>query len=390
VSPQISRPSRQPADVAVIGAGVFGAWTAVQLLRSGRRVVLVDAFGPGNARSSSGGESRIIRMGYGAEEVYTRMALRSFDLWQEFFRDSFDVLFHQTGVLWLARDDDPLNKSTLETLRAFGVRCSWLSRLELEAKYPQIAFAGVSWAILEPLSGVIVARRAVQEVVRYAMRLGATFVREAVRPPAGGESLSHVTTESGVPVQANTFVFACGAWLPRLFPGLLTPFIQPTRQEVFFFGTPPGDTRFAVPALPAWIDFAEGVYGIPDLEHRGMKIAIDRHGPAFDPDRDDRLVTPDALERVRDVLARRFPALQHAPLLETRVCQYENSWNGDFLIDRHPGFSNVWIAGGGSGHGFKHGPAVGEYVASLLDSTATVEPRFTFATKSTARARAVY
>lgn len=134
------------------------------------------------------------------------------------------------------------------------------------------------------------------------------------------------------------------------------------------------------------------MYGFPNLETRGLKVAFDKHGPPFDPDRDDRFVRSAKIHEARDYVAERFPALASAPVVETRVCQYENTSNGDFLIDRHPDFENVWLAGGGSGHGFKHGPAVGEYVAArvLQSDTPPVEPRFALATKATQQSRAVY
>ncbi len=132
------------------------------------------------------------------------------------------------------------------------------------------------------------------------------------------------------------------------------------------------------------------MYGMPDIEERGLKIAIDEHGERVDPDTQSRIVSTAMMAIVRKYVARRFPALQDAPIVETRVCQYENSSNGDFLIDRHPEMGNVWFVGGGSGHGFKHGPAVGEYLAGqLLDGTAP-ELRFSLATKDTIQKRAVY
>lgn len=93
---------------------------------------------------------------------------------------------------------------------------------------------------------------------------------------------------------------------------------------------------------------------------------------------------------MREFVGRRFPTLKNAPLLEARVCQYENTSNGDFLIDRHPDFDNVWLVGGGSGHGFKHGPALGEYVAARVTEGGPVEPRFTLATKDTVQKRSVF
>jgi len=202
--------------------------------------------------------------------------------------------------------------------------------------------------------------------------------------------LASVQTGTGDTISAGTFVFACGPWLPKVFPTLLAERIFPTRQEVFFFGPPRDDPRFAPPAMPTWLDFGEGLYGIPDLESRGFKLAPDEHGPAFDPDEGERLVSKEGVERVRLFLARRFPALKDAPLVEARVCQYENTSSGDFLIDRHPEMDNVWLVGGGSGHGFKHGPAVGEYVTDRVLSGTPVDARFSLASKVAAQNRAVF
>lgn len=377
-------------DVAVIGAGVFGSWTAYHLQKSGEKVVLLDAYGAANSRASSGGESRIIRMGYGPDELYTRWSMRSLTLWKSFFQQIGQRLFHPTGVLWMAGEKDPYTLMTLATLKKLNVRHETLSGSALEARYPQIAFGSITWAVFEPDSGVVMARRAAQAVAEEAIRSGAGYLPEAVGAPSGKGRLASVTTGSGATIRAGHFVFACGPWLPRVFPDLLGGRIFPTRQEVFFFGTPPGDRRFASPAMPTWIDFGEQFYGIPDLENRGFKVACDRHGPAFDPDLSDRTVTREGPVEVLEFVGRRFPALKDAPLVEARVCQYENTSTGDFLIDRHPDFDNVWLVGGGSGHGFKHGPALGEYVAARLADGGPVEPRFSLATKDRVRKRSVF
>jgi glycine/D-amino acid oxidase-like deaminating enzyme len=189
---------------------------------------------------------------------------------------------------------------------------------------------------------------------------------------------------------ADKFIFACGPWLPKLFPDVLNELIHVTRQEVFFLGVPAGDDRFLPGRIPAWIDFNDLVYGIPNLESRGVKIAIDEHGPPFDPDTGERIVSPESVSRLRAYLARRVPALADAPVIESRVCQYENTSNGDFLIDRHPSVENAWLVGGGSGHGFKHGPAVGELVASLVSNNEQVQRRFGLETKQKLQQRQVY
>ena len=378
-------------DVAVIGAGVFGAWTACLLRRSGKRVILIDAHGPGHSRSSSGDESRIIRMGYGADEIYTRSAQRALRLWQEFFAQTNQPLFHQTGVLWLAHEDDPYPLKCAETLAKTGIPFEKLTTAELKQRYPQIGIDRISWAMLEPGSGVLIARRAVQAVSSQALKNGAEYLQDAVEPPAGRRNLDSILTAGGRHISAGQYVFACGPWLPKIFPDLLADRIHPTRQEVFFFGTPAGDRRFVAPELPTWIDFKDEAYGLPDVEGRGIKIAIDRHGPPFDPDTGDRVVSREGLAEVRRCLARRLPGLKDAPVTETRVCQYENTSNGDFLIDLHPDFDNVWLVGGGSGHGFKHGPVVAEYVAARIEgSNEGIEPRFSLITKASEQKRAVY
>lgn len=377
-------------DAAVIGAGVFGAWTAYQLCRAGLRVALLDAYGPGNNRSSSGDESRIIRMSYGVDELYTRWSWRALQLWKEFDERTGQPVFHPTGVLLLARPNDAYATASATVLEHAGLPYEHLQRAELARRYPQINFGPVTWALYEPQSGALLARRAVQLVAREAINSGVDYFPAAVLPPVGTGKLNAVKTHEGAPLSAGVFIFACGPWLPKLFPDLLGKRIHPTRQEVFYFGTPAGDRRFAAPQFPTWIDFGSEMYGFPDLDGRGFKLALDRHGPPCDPDTDERLLTPGVLQEVRGFLAERFPALKDAPLVESRVCQYENTSNGDFLIDRHPAFDNVWLVGGGSGHGFKHGPALGEYVTARVVEGGAVEPRFSLATKEQVRRRSVY
>ena len=377
-------------DVAVVGAGVFGAWTAYTLRLTGASVLLIDAYGPGNSRASSGGESRMIRLGYGPDEIYSRYSQRSLVLWQQLFEKT-DNLFRKTGILWLARQRDPYCEATLATLQRINANYEKLDHDELVRRFPQLEPGPISWGILEPDSGVLMARRAVQAVVSQARAEGVDYLEASITPPtATRRELNSVLTTSGNRIDAERFVFACGPWLAKLFPELLGGLIQVTRQEVFFFGVPSGDESFNQGVLPAWIDFNDLVYGLPNLDGRGFKLAIDAHGPEFDPDTGERVVTPAGLNAAREYLARRVPRLAKAPVTETRVCQYENTSNGDFLIDRHPGFENVWLVGGGSGHGFKHGPAVGEYVAKMVFGGGTIEKRFNLETKERVQERKVY
>ncbi len=357
-------------DVVVVGAGTFGAWTAWHLRRAGHAVKLVDAFGAGHSRASSGGESRIIRMGYGDRTLYSRWARESLPQWKQLLDEAGRPdLFHETGVLWLGRDADPHVGATALTLDRLGVVAESLDPADLRSRFPALDFTGITRGVFEPGSGVLLARRAVNAVVDQAVRHGVDYRVASVDPSGLSGGADALRLGGGARLSAGTFVFACGPWLPALFPDLLGPLLRTTRQEVFFLGTPAGDRRFRPPALPAWIDFHAGAYGLPDIEGRGAKVGLTALGPAFDPDRGDRAPSAEGLAAARRFAATRLPALRDAPLLEARVCQYTNTPSGDLLIDRHPDRDSVWLAGGGSGHGFKLGPAVGAYVAARVAGT---------------------
>jgi sarcosine oxidase len=374
-------------DVVVIGAGVFGAWTAWRLAKAGASVAIVDAYGVGHARASSGGESRVIRLSYGADPIYSPMARESLAAWAEVSARGREPILHLTGVLWFSPATDDYMAKSVDWLAANKVEHRRMDLGALRAAYPQIVFREGESGFLETQSGALIAGRGVRAVLADA-GLEAQILKAG--PPERDAGGAYVL---GPGLKANTLVYACGPWLPKLFPQALGGRITPTRQEVFHFGAAPGDTRFSAPALPVWADFNGGelVYGMPDLEGQGFKIAFDPHGPVVDPDTQSRQVSEAGVAQARAYLARRFPGLAHAPLIHARVCQYENSSNGDFLMDRLPGHDRVWLVGAGSGHGFKHGPAVGRRVAAhVLDPATPIEPRFSLATKATRAERSVY
>jgi glycine/D-amino acid oxidase-like deaminating enzyme len=354
-------------EFAVIGAGVFGAWLARALHLRGRRVLLIDQYGPANSRSSSGGETRILRMGYGAKEIYTRWAWQALQLYKDFYATTDPALLQTTGILWLCQ---PGQQSAQDSLTAFAncaIPHAVFHNAEIAQKFPQFHISPETWAIWEPDAAALLARRGVQTVVRETMKQGLHFRQEQFHKDS---------------VDAATYIYACGPWLPKLFPDLLIDRIRPTRQEVLYFGAEAGDQSWKPPAMPCWLDSAHSMYGVPDIENRGFKIGIDAHGPAIDPDTHSRLVPQQTVDFAREYLAKRFPRLKDAPLLQAEVCQYENTADGDYLIDRHPAHDNVWLLGGGSGHGYKHGPVIGEYLADALINGAPVDPIFSLAAKA--------
>ena len=372
-------PEAKQPHVVVVGAGAFGGWTALFLRRGGARVTLLDAWGPGNSRASSGGETRVIRATYGPRAIYTRMAARALTLWKEHERRWQRQLYHGIGVLWLVESDDQFEKAALPVLHDARIAFEELSAADVARRYPQINSERVRWAILERDGGYLTARRACATVLEGFLAEGGEYRQDAVQPPIQPRDgqLGAVRLSDGSTLTADRFVFACGPWLGSLFPDVVGDRVKATRQEVFFFGTPPGDQRFTEAALPVWADHgARFMYGIPGNEWRGFKVADDTRGPVIDPTTESRVPSPDALKIARDYVAFRFPGLAGAPLLEARVCQYEESPDEHFIIDRHPAAQNAWLVGGGSGHGFKHGPAVGELVARLVLSGAAPDEQF--------------
>lgn len=377
----------------MIGAGVFGAWTAEHLRRAGHLVTLIDPWGPAHSRASSGGESRMTRGAYGKDEIYTRMALDSLPEWKALSAAAGLPIFAPHGVLFFFPTDDPYLRDSLAVHRRLGLPTEALSGAEMARRFPMIDFAGVEAGLFEPQFGALMARRAVQTLVQRFVAAGGEY-RSAMAVPTAGTTgnLQVAKLASGEQLEADNFVFACGPWLPKLFPDMLRNRITPTRQEVFYFAAPPGDPLFQPGRMPGWADFNGGdvYYGFPDLEARGVKFAHDTHGAVVDPDTHSRRPTEAAIATIMAFRDRRFPKLRGAPLIGAEVCQYENSSNGDFLIDRHPRWNNVVLVGGGSGHGFKHGPEVGRMAAGLLTGGSAVEPRFSLASKGERQKREVH
>lgn len=367
-SPESAAKKGRGMRVAVVGAGAFGGWTALCLQRRGVRVTLIDGGGPGHSRASSGGETRVIRGTYGPNGVYTKMAARALQLWKENEARWKLKLYHRTGVLWLASNDDRYQKAAMPLLGEAKLAFEGLPADEAAKRYPQINFEGVKWALLEKDAGYLEARRACGVVLDAFLAEGGEYRQLAVEPgQIEGRELRGLALSDGTKITADQYVFACGPWLGKVFPAVLGRLIKPTRQEVLFFGTPPGDRRFVEDGMPVWIDYNERrFYGIPGNQWRGFKIACDLRGPEFDPTSGERMASAEALQAARDYLGFRFPLLKDAPVIESRVCQYEQTPDEHFIIDRHPQAANVWLVGGGSGHGFKHGPAVGEIVSDLV------------------------
>lgn len=380
--------------VVVIGAGAWGGWTAYHLRSRGIKVTLIDQYGPGNSRSTSGDETRGIRSSYGDRAsgvLWTPWARTAIDRWKLFeeewarpFRTSF---FHETGDVIMRVTREPFITKTVELWTANNVRHEVLSGEEARKRWPVIKADDITVAITEPDAGVVRCRAATQAVAAIAQKMGAELVIGRVRPgPIVNGTMDGVVLDNGTVIRGDAYVFACGPWLRKLFPYMENRARIPIGHALYF-GVPQGDSRFQFPNLPSF-NFP-GVTGWPMLpvDSRGFRVrgAIAAAPPATgtrapapssspvapdptlqDPDLSSRWTNQDRVDGARRFLAARFPILANAPLLETRACHYESSVNQNFIVDHIPGASNAWIAGLGQAEGFKFGPVIGDYIAQRV------------------------
>jgi sarcosine oxidase len=329
------------STAVVVGAGVFGASTARELARRGWDVTLVEQYTPGTVRSASGGDTRLLRFAHGDADWYTRLAARAKKLWLELQDEAGERIWEQVGVAWFDTGASDFTERSERTLSDLGLRTEHLSPEEARRLYPSLGGDDLRSVLFEPDGGVLHARRATQLLA------------------AGLRTQTRRVTPADAP-QGDVVVWACGAWLPKAFPDLVQ--IRITKRDVFFFGV---DGSWA--GTPGFADYDSAFYGHGEIAGLGMKVAYDGAGDEIDPDTLERFPTPGSERLAREYAARRFPALAGAPVIGTRVCQYDLTGDTHFLVAPHPERADWWLIGGGSGHGFKHGPAFGEYVADCVE-----------------------
>ncbi|MFD8558834.1 NAD(P)/FAD-dependent oxidoreductase [Streptosporangium canum] len=403
-------------SVIVVGAGIWGTSLALRLAESGWRVTLVEQYQPGHLRQASAGETRLLRASHGTDDWYARLARRARELWRDLGERVGEELYAETGMLWFARRAQGWERASASVLERLDIPHELWDPARAAALFPDFRGDDLEFVLWEPQAGVVRARRATQVTARLARAAGVTVVRGRAEPygagfreaaePYGAEE-REVTEPYGAGVlepynvvyprgteqygmvfqgwrerrgrsrgpavrvgeevlRADRVVWACGAWLPRLFPGVAD--LQVTKQDTAHFAVAPGwDT-------PAWVDYDGSVYGHGDLDGLGMKVTSDAEGEPYDPETGDRRISPSSEEASRAYLRRRFPSLAQAPVLFSQVCQYTLTPDGEWVIAQPE--DGVWLLGGDSGHGFKHAPALAEYVAEILDGAREPEPRF--------------
>ena len=366
--------STPSATAVVVGAGIFGVCVADALQAAGLEVTLLEAREPGHDHSSSGGHSRVIRCGHGDArgDAYARSARRAWALWQQLEQRLELSLLHPVGATWLATSTDGPERSAFDRLRALGIPATWLEPEELD---PRIRRDDLAGALHEVDAGVLRAGPAVAALAADLARRGVRVRRALATPDAAGRPVV-----DGEALDADVVVWATGAWLGRQFPALAL--VTAARRE-YLYVEPPADWR---PDASVLVDVGAGVYVLPDVHGAGVKVADDLGERELDLDAAERPPDPEVEARLRAYAAVRLPSLAAARRRGGRVCAYELTADDAFLAGRHPGAPHVWLVGGGSGHGFKHGPAFGADVASWILTGAEPPPGFALGARSGASA----
>ena len=362
-------------SVTVVGAGAWGSWTAYFLQLGGYSVTLVDRWGAGNSNSGSGGETRIIRTVYGGDELYTQMAHRSLELWHKYLPFWNAELYHETGSLWLSREENDYVTGSKIPMEKLGYPLDRLEVEEAKQRYPHVNFKGINAVYFEPTCGYLEARNACRKVAEEFQKLGGTYLNDKVEKVNASNEIDSLTSSNGNTLKSDFYIFACGPWIGKLFPEL-KQHIYISRQEVYFFQD---ELLRQGTQLPMWLEFRDDgdmYFGVPDHFNRGFKISFDSRDISFDPEHEDRTITPHLLDKMRAYIGLRFPSLEGAKLVESRVCPYENSLDGDYIMDYIPNAQNGIVLGGTSGHGFKMAPAIGEMVLNFIHEGTALPERF--------------
>ncbi|MCC6318725.1 MAG: FAD-binding oxidoreductase [Gemmatimonadaceae bacterium] len=357
-------------DVVVIGAGAIGGWTALHLNAMGAKVLLVDAYGPGNSRSTSGDVTRGVRTSYGDRPngeqwmLWANTAITRWREWDEIFWKELGArVYFTTGDLITRAQWEPFLTQTREWWVKNGIGHETLTVDEARYRWPVFDLQGINAIIYEPQAGVVRARRSCELVASWFQKHGGTLRIDRISTLMRGTGqIDQLLTSDGSSIRGGQYVFACGPWLPKVFANLLGPRMRSPMGNVFYMATPIGDKRFQAPDMPS--------HNFPGITGWAA-LAVDNHGfrtrigggQAGDPDTSERMVGAPNVARLRTFLAERFPLLKDMPINEQRACHYETTVSRNFIIDKHPDFSNVWIAGGGNAEAFKQGPVFGEYTA---------------------------
>ena len=357
--------------VIVVGAGINGVTSAIELINRGHQVVLVDPGPLPSPLAASTDISKAVRAAYGPDDDYTELADRSIPIWREWNKKFGTTLYHETGVLFVCRQ--PMRPGDFEyesarVLKKHGHPFEPFDREMFHRRFPAFAPQRFHDGFFDPEAGYAESGRVVATLVEYAKSLGIE-VRERVKVASldeGDNSVKGVVLDDGNRITGDAVVIAAGAWTPYILPSTKT-FLRATGHPVFHLkpSTPELFLPERFPFFGADIS-TTGFYGFP-LNNGIVKIANHGTGREMSPDSPERVVTADEERDLREFLRATIPSLADAPIVYTRICMYSDTNDGDFWIAPDPARPNLTIATGDCGHGFKFAPVLGEIVADAVE-----------------------
>ncbi len=358
------RRRRSGDSAVVVGAGIFGLATARELGRRGWSVRVVDSNHPGT-QGPSAAETRILRHSHGDDACYPALARHARIMWEELERESGRRLVLPTGVLILGPpppDAGEWERASTHHLRRLGIPVQTVPPGAVERRFPGFDGSKSGTVLFEPGGAVLRAREALLALADSARDRGVVLLPGTAYPHEGAALLN------GERLAADVTVWAVGTALPTLFPGLAS--VRPVRQDSWYVRP---RRMWASADQPAWLDRAHGYYGVPAVGESGVKVVPDTETPW---DSSAQLPPGGLPEAVRRYLRVRLPDLADAPAAGREPCQYALTGDQHFILARYPARPDVWIVGGDSGHGFKHGPAWGAYVADVIEGRTAAALRF--------------
>ncbi len=347
-------------NMIVVGGGIAGTMTALSLQRRGVQVTLIDRWEPGHARAASSDYNRVIRAISGRDEFYTRWARDSRQMWLEMQAESGENLMYECGALILATEGHcDWEDATSETFDKVGVPYYRYDQADIASRFPQFKTDDISYALFEPEAGLLMAHRCVITGIKLFKAAGGIVKRGRVETDASERPML-----DGKPLEADAIIMAPGAWMADLFPRLIKPISSIVAINVLYTSTPDGSEAFDMEHMPCWIDHGQGSFGIPSSEGSGVKAAIvipDK----IDLDNEERLIKREMINRTQTYVRHRLPELVGQKVVDSKFNQIILTPDTHFIVDWHPEHENVLLAGGCSGHLFKHGPMFGQFTAGV-------------------------